>query len=107
MPRPPRSTLFPYTTLFRSPGATGSGASVAATVRIGAELTVVVSSEPLTGRSGEHTSELQSPDQTVCRALLEKTMTVRVTEPEAPAASEAMDQETTEPDRVPPEMVLS
>jgi len=35
------------------------------------------------------------------------TLTVRVTEPEAPAASEAMDQETTEPERVPPEVALT
>src|SRR6516162_6238446 len=59
--RPPRSTLFPYTTLFRS-------APLSATVW---------SSHPTTGipaccRSEEHTSELQSPCNLVCRLLLEK-----------------------------------
>src|SRR5258708_27720589 len=73
--RPPRSTLFPYTTLFRSASA--------------AVLTPVISTmcfskstsakaRPLTcsvvafARSEEHTSELQSPDHLVCRLLLEK-----------------------------------
>src|SRR5258708_22095013 len=64
--RPPRSTLFPYTTLFRSVFGT-------------AEITPL---RPLedglwlealsNGRSEEHTSELQSPDHLVCRLLLEK-----------------------------------
>src|SRR2546427_6008506 len=78
--RPPRSTLFPYTTLFRSDGWRGAaraGASVppcgAAARRIGAQ--------PLLGRprraaarvrSEEHTSELQSQSNLVCRLLLEK-----------------------------------
>src|SRR5574339_871965 len=58
--RPPRSTLFPYTTLFRSPRA-----------RCGCARR----SCPGTcanGRSEEHTSELQSPGDLVCRLLLEK-----------------------------------
>src|SRR2546426_3216703 len=72
--RPPRSTLFPYTTLFRSPF-----------VRIERELTlglkwqvqtrVVRVTPPGTAvllRSEEHTSELQSPCNLVCRLLLEK-----------------------------------
>src|SRR6476660_4194830 len=64
--RPPRSTLFPYTTLFRSPRDPPSGIlrgrrRRAASVRGGAR-----------GRSEEHTSELQSPDHLVCRLLLEK-----------------------------------
>src|SRR5258708_21790803 len=69
--RPPRSTLFPYTTLFRSPWpgarrwrrcsrpsapARSSGSRVS----------------PASARSEEHTSELQSPDHLVCRLLLEK-----------------------------------
>src|SRR2546428_5138338 len=89
--RPPRSTLFPYTTLFRSPGLDGwqrlMGARVepwdgpAALVfgdgrRVGALLdrnglrpaTVEV-------RSEEHTSELQSRSDLVCRLLLEKKKT--------------------------------
>src|SRR3990170_5255961 len=59
--RPPRSTLFPYTTLFRSGGGGRSGR--------GAE--VPRDPRPLC-RSEEHTSELQSPDHLVCRLLLEK-----------------------------------
>src|SRR5256885_5324632 len=66
--RPPRSTLFPYTTLFRSS-------------ELASEATIVVLSdhseptwlaEALRARSEEHTSELQSPCNLVCRLLLEK-----------------------------------
>src|SRR5258708_11025643 len=63
--RPPRSTLFPYTTLFRSQvvrttsvAAAGSRGSKSRFTRF--------------RRSEEHTSELQSPDHLVCRLLLEK-----------------------------------
>src|SRR5258708_12354394 len=67
--RPPRSTLFPYTTLFRS-------SSVALSVALMVTLSVsepVMLTEPLPStRSEEHTSELQSPDHLVCRLLLEK-----------------------------------
>src|SRR5258708_18528056 len=77
--RPPRSTLFPYTTLFRSPArvrrspwrrpARGTRRSArrsrcAAAVRA--------------ARSEEHTSELQSPDHLVCRLLLEKKNTTGI-----------------------------
>src|SRR6202163_1922930 len=61
--RPPRSTLFPYTTLFRS-RARDSGLGYDAEV-----YTLYV--DPLM-RSEEHTSELQSPGDLVCRLLLEK-----------------------------------
>src|SRR5688572_32093396 len=63
--RPPRSTLFPYTTLFRSNTVTGckSPQSVAAPATVGGE--------PCS-RSEEHTSELQSQSNLVCRLLLEK-----------------------------------
>src|SRR5258708_26073216 len=61
--RPPRSTLFPYTTLFRS----------------GGHRRPLQCFGPVAGKSGfvrprseEHTSELQSPDHLVCRLLLEK-----------------------------------
>src|SRR3990170_7497345 len=57
--RPPRSTLFPYTTLFRSPVCPPGPASRACASRT-------------SWRSEEHTSELQSPDHLVCRLLLEK-----------------------------------
>src|SRR5256885_11167037 len=72
--RPPRSTLFPYTTLFRS--------DVAATLKAAVDkingLTVAPEFLLHTGdishlsRSEEHTSELQSPCNLVCRLLLEK-----------------------------------
>src|SRR5256885_3131434 len=61
--RPPRSTLFPYTTLFRSPTNPSSPRSPTATRP---------TSTPPTPRSEEHTSELQSPCNLVCRLLLEK-----------------------------------
>src|SRR5256885_8063553 len=64
--RPPRSTLFPYTTLFRS---THSRADDALASRLGA---AVERAWFFLGRSEEHTSELQSPCNLVCRLLLEK-----------------------------------
>src|SRR6266705_912086 len=62
--RPPRSTLFPYTTLFRSHGRPGS-APHCTTMPPSTRSTAPV-------RSEEHTSELQSPYDLVCRLLLEK-----------------------------------
>src|SRR2546426_9826910 len=66
--RPPRSTLFPYTTLFRSAGfgAGFAGADGRAAGRAGAFGGAAFM------RSEEHTSELQSPCNLVCRLLLEK-----------------------------------
>src|SRR2546430_11111710 len=78
--RPPRSTLFPYTTLFRSPG--GRAPAI-----FNVSYTEQIFNEPLRGqaketeeqskaqkivRSEEHTSELQSQSNLVCRLLLEK-----------------------------------
>src|SRR5947208_7817581 len=75
--RPPRSTLFPYTTLFRSrtrrrrPHARGISSSRSASAsRRRSSLRTWDVSESM--RSEEHTSELQSPDHLVCRLLLEK-----------------------------------
>src|SRR5437762_11765066 len=65
--RPPRSTLFPYTTLFRSE-AGGSGESTNCHFSNAVEVDWHM---PLV-RSEEHTSELQSPMYLVCRLLLEK-----------------------------------
>src|SRR5437764_12882068 len=69
--RPPRSTLFPYTTLFRSlvhlsvaPGADEAGESRVRRGRVDE-------------RSEEHTSELQSPMYLVCRLLLEKKKNIK------------------------------
>src|SRR5574340_1637949 len=59
--RPPRSTLFPYTTLFRSMRPVEGWGKCA-----------VQQSVPVSQRSEEHTSELQSPKDLVCRLLLEK-----------------------------------
>src|SRR5438876_6944239 len=64
--RPPRSTLFPYTTLFRS-GTSRSRAARIPRVRRGQG-----QSRAQGDRSEEHTSELQSPVHLVCRLLLEK-----------------------------------
>src|SRR2546427_2707432 len=90
--RPPRSTLFPYTTLFRSP-VEGAVAQFDAAVRAGlrliaaaaqrrdqvaaglrAHLAAQVMCRPVkrAARSEEHTSELQSQSNLVCRLLLEK-----------------------------------
>src|SRR3712207_7072713 len=85
--RPPRSTLFPYTTLFRSMGVLDRGRQVLARLRppfatrlilrgahdaFNAAATRSAASSSLLGRSEEHTSELQSRQYLVCRLLLEK-----------------------------------
>src|SRR2546426_3787958 len=88
--RPPRSTLFPYTTLFRSALSPGRRimkrlllliallrpfAGVAQTVSLGLKAGIPVTEALETAdfdRSEEHTSELQSPCNLVCRLLLEK-----------------------------------
>src|SRR5207248_8081968 len=71
--RPPRSTLFPYTTLFRSGGPTRASRRGAPPGEIRA-----VSLRSGAARSEEHTSELQSPYDLVCRLLLEKKNTIVV-----------------------------
>src|SRR5688572_31549307 len=79
LPRPPRSTLFPYTTLFRSPGDgdTGDHAVRAVQHRGGQLKSLAFVNSGVRGRddnprSEEHTSELQSQSNLVCRLLLEK-----------------------------------
>src|SRR5437763_9923512 len=94
IPRPPRSTLFPYTTLFRSGGAAdgaalhrkGGGAALGERATLITHDTQLEHGSPNQGRihrlldrgtrgaarSEEHTSELQSPMYLVCRLLLEK-----------------------------------
>src|SRR5258708_27142215 len=80
--RPPRSTLFPYTTLFRSDNAGATGQANVVTMA-GTWAKGLFNSTEYTSRSRllphdfvyrseEHTSELQSPDHLVCRLLLEK-----------------------------------
>src|SRR5256885_3323138 len=68
--RPPRSTLFPYTTLFRSQTALLTGQF--ATAKVLPHQRVCAMIEQDLRRSEEHTSELQSPCNLVCRLLLEK-----------------------------------
>src|SRR6266540_5508224 len=68
--RPPRSTLFPYTTLFRSRGRSPSRSPW--TPRPATGWLRATSSTPWPARSEEHTSELQSHHDLVCRLLLEK-----------------------------------
>src|SRR5947208_9523648 len=84
--RPPRSTLFPYTTLFRSARCTVARSRTARSTERGSPRLPPRPprssarrrprqksfSGPGTHRSEEHTSELQSPDHLVCRLLLEK-----------------------------------
>src|SRR5438552_15134418 len=71
--RPPRSTLFPYTTLFRSRGAGAGHEHVSPGPAPGVvHDTGVGWAAQDVWRSEEHTSELQSPDHLVCRLLLEK-----------------------------------
>src|SRR3712207_7378919 len=82
--RPPRSTLFPYTTLFRSLSGGSEGSSLGVEEAVGIEVRSSgdAAGAPLAARYGasvlplirseEHTSELQSRQYLVCRLLLEK-----------------------------------
>src|SRR3712207_7899148 len=87
IPRPPASTLFPNTTLFRSPAADDGDRPVGGTDRGGqlaAEAEDRLGQPRLRGdhllhRSEEHTSELQSRQYLVCRLLLEQKKTRRLT----------------------------
>src|SRR5688572_31302838 len=81
--RPPRSTLFPYTTLFRSPDEVDRlGQHLARTAPHQDGIHVLgPAPAPLALRSEEHTSELQSQSNLVCRLLLEK----KKINPEEPA----------------------
>src|SRR2546430_5458876 len=90
--RPPRSTLFPYTTLFRSPdvvvalqvgiamGIRFDGGNADALREIDRVVLLVVGGDAENGgqRSEEHTSELQSQSNLVCRLLLEKKKSSRL-----------------------------
>src|SRR5689334_23401976 len=96
--RPPRSTLFPYTTLFRShridldPALSIEREHERFRRRYGNECLQVARAPALVidDRSEEHTSELQSQFHLVCRLLLEKKKTPRSQPSTAPAASVAI-----------------
>src|SRR2546426_9807145 len=71
--RPPRSTLFPYTTLFRSLMTLAGEYAYAGREWVARKVVEILGGEELElVRSEEHTSELQSPCNLVCRLLLEK-----------------------------------
>src|SRR3712207_8260566 len=92
--RPPRSTLFPYTTLFRSNWRLNLTRDFASSISAGdtgpqersphAEASSTI---PARVRSEEHTSELQSRQYLVCRLLLEKKKRSRSCPPESPRSS--------------------
>src|SRR5438034_3999209 len=81
--RPPRSTLFPYTTLFRSQTRSGPAPAIgisapsalAPTTSLPCGFPIRAAAPPPAPRSEEHTSELQSHSDLVCRLLLEKKKT--------------------------------
>src|SRR5256885_10277506 len=73
--RPPRSTLFPYTTLFRSPAAAQGALKQKAKSATRHRIRQLFYLTTAARRSEEHTSELQSPCNLVCRLLLEKKKT--------------------------------
>src|SRR5258708_26602117 len=83
--RPPRSTLFPYTTLFRSSISASCGPPSVPSTLLGLE-GLLNGSKSGRGRSEEHTSELQSPDHLVCRLLLEKKKQTKAKKHSSPAA---------------------
>src|SRR5258708_25468229 len=70
--RPPRSTLFPYTTLFRSTEPPATWIRLPKAAMMHSCLGSNIEGNGHQVRSEEHTSELQSPDHLVCRLLLEK-----------------------------------
>src|SRR5690606_41784085 len=85
LPAPPSSTLFPYTTLFRSSHAAGLRGGAPGQFADGSGLRLAGSPHPLRLRSEEHTSELQSRENLVCRLLLEKKKRSHAPSPAGPA----------------------
>src|SRR5258707_10611518 len=79
--RPPRSTLFPYTTLFRSLAAARAAASRSGSRERAARCRARRAARGR-GRSEEHTSELQSRQYLVCRLLLEKKKNKTISQPQ-------------------------
>src|SRR5258708_19495892 len=95
--RPPRSTLFPYTTLFRSIFHTQNLRNFAARVHADTQQALEIDVVSNSARSEEHTSELQSPDPLVCRLPLEKNSNAH-----APTIAP-----TTPPTALPPTLILT
>src|SRR3989442_8308431 len=99
--RPPRSTLFPYTTLFRSHAAGGRTGCTNRQGRGSREIPTrrdPVGKSRGSARSEEHTSELQSRPHLVCRLLLEKKKTTAATRNSTPtAAGDSADSRTRTP----------
>src|SRR2546430_11059991 len=96
--RPPRSTLFPYPTLFRSLFVALEYACPATTLlpqRNGLTMVTPSTSRPWQKRSEEHTSELQSQSNLVCRLLLEKKKTT--TKPTLCALQQALRRTDAQP----------
>src|SRR5438477_1564454 len=85
--RPPRSTLFPYTTLFRSADWLKVNQFFLEQVAYMARKLDAIQEGPSLRRSEEHTSELQSHVNLVCRLLLEKKKTPQTSRPALPASS--------------------
>src|SRR2546428_1350468 len=79
--RPPRSTLFPYTTLFRSDRSTSPSVSLSAFRPLALGSAATLPAPPIEDRSAEYTSELHSRSDLVCRPLLEKKNTGIATPP--------------------------
>src|SRR5260221_9776440 len=86
--RPPRSTLFPYTTLFRSPSR--ARAPPSACICPGATPHPLQNARSMRHRSEEHTSELQSHSDLVCRLLLEKKNKAQIPEADVLAIAESI-----------------
>src|SRR2546423_2685439 len=95
--RPPRSTLFPYTTLFRSiealqpllPELLGGSADLTASNLTATRSSIAVRRGGVRSRSEEHTSELQSLAYLVCRLLLEKKNSDLTIDPDARVAGDS------------------
>src|SRR5258708_31060204 len=98
--RPPRSTLFPYTTLFRSTSSKTSCMDKWL-LKLIYPFRGLLQQQAAERRSEEHTSELQSPDHLVCRLLLEKKkkkpQLQTQTEPDQTLVTSALYQSTTTP----------
>src|SRR5256885_12714190 len=96
--RPPRSTLFPYTTLFRSPLQPRAAATALAAPPRTRRRSKWYDPLLVLGRSEEHTSELQSPCNLVCRLLLDKKNRHHE---QRPALQRAVDQPRLRPPHLP------